>query len=131
MTFVPNLPDGRWHGFCLLSEAPTGWNAVQRAKAKQRLLGIGRQSGPRHLITHGRTNLAGTAWQNESSYTETELTKEYQCQELADELGLPYAAVFAKVNFMIYAEGGTLTQSLAAANQDIADNRDKWEAPEE
>lgn len=131
MIFVANTDDNRWHGFCLLSEAPIGWNAVQRAKAKQRLRGIGRQNGARHLITHGRTNLAGTAWQNESSYTEEELTKEYQCQELADALQLPYSAVFAKVNFTIFAEGGTLAESLAAAIQYIADNRDKWEAPEE
>jgi hypothetical protein len=128
MAFVPNLPDGRWHGYCLLSEAPLGWDNSQRDNAKAALKSnIGRQSGPAHLITHGRANLNNTAWMYESSYTEQELTKEYQAQVLADELGLTYAAVFAKIQFTIFAEGGTWEQSRDAANQYIADNRAEWE----
>jgi hypothetical protein len=128
MTFVPNTDDNRFHGYCLLSEAPLGWSVAQRDNAKSALKrGIGRQSGPAHLITHGRANLNNTAWMYESSYTEEELTKEYQAAVLADELGLTYEAVFAKIEFTIFAEGGTWEQSRDAANQYIADNRAEWE----
>jgi hypothetical protein len=56
-----------------------------------------------------------------------ELTKEYQAQVLADELGLTYEAVFAKIQFTIFAEGGSWEQSRDAANQYIADNLIEWE----
>jgi hypothetical protein len=130
MAFVPNTKDDKWHGFTKISEVPLGWDNVQRAKVNQALRGIGRQTGPPHLITHGRANLANTAWQNESSYTEEELTRDYQVQKMADELGLSYAAVDAQVEFTVYAEGGTLDESLAEANQDIAANLAEWETPE-
>jgi hypothetical protein len=59
MTFLPNTPDGKWHGYTLLSEAPLGWSASERAAAKAAIEGIGRQSGAAHLITHGRATISG------------------------------------------------------------------------
>lgn len=130
MAFIANTVDNRWHGYILLSEAPTGWDNSQRQNANDALHGVGKQSGAAHLKTHGRVNLNNTAWLNESSYTEEELTRDYQVQVLAEALDISSVAVDAKVNYQIFADGGTWQESRDVANQYIANNIEEWESAE-
>ncbi|NIN36643.1 MAG: hypothetical protein GTO60_16730 [Gammaproteobacteria bacterium] len=118
-----------WNGYILISEVPPGWTVEQRQNAYRAMREQGNQDNRQpNLKTHGRPNLAGTAWIVEGVFTDAEQVRSYWVQTIADELGVTYAAVDAKLQVVFCGGMGcSWDDSHEDVLQYLDDNKSEWD----
>ena len=121
-----------WHGYILIDNIPPGWTVEQREIVWGALRGIGNQTGWQPAeITHTRQRLDGKALIVESLFEEAAIEKRAVAMAMGDALGLPWQAINARIDYVIFAEGGTWDESNAEARAYLKAHLDEWEVSED
>lgn len=131
MTFVANLPDGRWRGTQRFTiKAPWIDDDEQVVNFHTSLDTSGRQSGPPHLVNHGRGSLDGREKLVENSWTEEECTRPWWVKRFAVDTGKSEATVDEQLEHEVMGEELPIEEGNVIVSEYIFVNRNRFE-PEE
>lgn len=131
MAFTPNMPNGKWHGTQRFTiNSPWTDDDEQVVDFHESLDTSGRQSGPPHLVNHGRGSLDGRERLVENSWTEEECARPWWVKRFAADTGKSEAAINAQLEHEVMGEGKSIEEGNAIVSEYLDDNRDRYE-PEE
>jgi len=117
-----------WHGYVLVSGLPPGWTHEQREIAWQALKRLGAQTAKSPAqINHIWQRLDGKALIMEALFDATEITRNCLVDTVAMALNVNPTAVNQRLEYTVFAPGGTWKQSRLAAQAYLFDHQDDWE----